>query len=159
MRIKTCFVGSLLALAVLLPDRVLQAQADSTQHAIDPAKAEAIRTYLELSRASELFLVGFEQGMAATPEVAEMPEGFLEQFRAKAREKVPEFIDMLVPVYDRHMTLEELNGLIEFVRSPIGQRFVDLQVELAGEMMELGERWAMMVVGEVFTDMSKKPPQ
>jgi hypothetical protein len=32
-------------------------------------------------------------------------------------------------------------------------------MELAGEMMELGERWGMMVVGEVFMDLAKKPPQ
>jgi hypothetical protein len=36
---------------------------------------------------------------------------------------------------------------------------VDIQIELAGEMAELGERWGMMPVGEVFMDLAKTPPQ
>lgn len=159
MDARSFLVGSLLSAAVLLPVRDLQAQVDSAQQAIDPKKAEAIRTYLELTRVGELFLFGLEQGMAAETDVSGMPEGFLEQFQTKAREKLPEFIDMLVPVYDRHITADELNGLIEFARSPLGQRYVDIQMELASDMAELGERWGMMVVGEVFMDYANKPPQ
>jgi hypothetical protein len=159
MRIRTCLVGGLLSLGMLLPFQVLRAQVDSTQHSVDPEKAQAIRTFLELTRVGDLCLLGLEQAMTAQPDVAGMPEGFLEQFQAKAREKMPELIDMLVPVYDEHLTLDELEGLIEFLRTPLGQRYVDVQMELVGESAELGERWAMMVVGEVFTDLAKKPPQ
>lgn len=159
MGTRSFLVGGLLSLTVLLPVRGLQAQVDSTQRAIDPEKVQAIRTYLELARVGELFLFGLEKGLAAETDVSGMPEGFLEQFQAKAREKLPEFIDMLVPVYDRHMTAEELDGLIEFARTPLGQRYVDIQLELASEMAEIGERWGMMVVGEVFMDFANKPPQ
>jgi len=159
MRIKTYLVGGVLSLTVVLPVRVLQGQVDTTQHAVDPEKAEAIRTFLELSRVTELFLLGFEEAMAVQPQDPDIPAGFLEQFQVKVREKLPQFIDMLVPLYDRHLTLEELNGLIEFLRTPLGQRYVSLQMELSDETAQLGERWGMMLAAEVIMDLAKQPPQ
>lgn len=159
MRIKTYLIGGLLLLTVVLPVQVLQAQVDTTQHAVDPEKAEAIRTFLELTKVAEYFLLGFEEAMAVQPEDPDIPAGFLEQVQVKVREKLPQLIDLLVPLYDRHLTLEELNGLIDFLRTPLGQRFVSLQMELADETAQLGERWGMMLAAEVLMDLAKKPPQ
>lgn len=159
MRPKTYLLSGVLSLVVLLPVESLHAQADSTQHSIDPEKEAAIRTYLELTRVSEAFIAGLEQGMAAESDAAGMPEGFLEQFQAKAREKLPDFIDMLVPIYDKHMTLEQLNALIEFMRTPLGQELVEIEMKLADEMAAIGERWGMRVAAEVLMDIANEPPK
>jgi len=135
----------------------LGAQADSAR-AVSPEKAAAIRTLLEVTNTAEMFLHGFEEAAAAQPTSAELPEDFWDRFKAKVRTQVPQFLEMLIPVYDAQLSLEDVNGLIEFYRTPLGRRYVAAQPPLTSEMMRVGQRWAMMVVGQVFMEMSNKPP-
>lgn len=133
------------------------AQDPVAQSNISPEKEEAIRTYLELTRVAEMVVEGMEQMM---PEQmpADTPEDLLEVFREIADEEVPALVNMLIPVYDEHVTLEELEGLADFYRTPLGQRQVEIDSAIGSEMMPVGERWAMMVMGRVFTEMANRKP-
>jgi hypothetical protein len=156
MRTATLITGSLLFLTLSVPAQ-LRAQVDSTAQQSDSVKVEAIRSFLDVTRTADVFLTGFEQAMADQPNPSDMPDGFLEAFQAKVHERTPEFIDMLVPLYDKHLSLEDLYTLIEFFSTPLGQRLVELEMDLATEIATLAERWAMTLVGEVFMELAKKP--
>jgi hypothetical protein len=150
---------ALFVLTATAPCPSLAAQSDSTAREVDPAKAEAIRTLLELTNTAQLMLMGFEEAAASQPVPPDLPEGFWEEFKAKVRAEAPRFLDMLVPVYDQYFSLEDVQGLIAFYRTPLGERFITVQPDLTKEMMRLGERWGMMLVGEVFMEFAKKSPQ
>ena len=156
MRIRRFYPVGLLVLMAGAPVGTAFGQADTATSVIDPEKAEAIRTYLELSKTADLFLFGFQEAMASQVDTVGLPAGFLEQFEKKVRDEVPTFVEMLVPIYDKHLTLEELRGLNDFLATPLGQRMVALQMDIGAETAELGERWAMKLVGEVFMDLSTR---
>lgn len=157
MGVRRLFLGSLLLLAAVAPSATIEAQADSAAAAGDPAKAEAIRTLLHVTKTAELFLAAFEEAAASQPLPADVPADFWDAFKAKVRAQVPEFVEMLIPIYGAQLSLDDVNALIRFYQSPLGERFVEAQPALMNETMKLGERWAMRIVGEVFMELSTKP--
>lgn len=53
--------------------------------------------------------------------------------------------DMLVPVYSKYMTLEDLKELIEFYESPIGIKFAKNTPLIMQESMQVGQQWGMKI--------------
>lgn len=146
-----------LLLALAAVSGPLTGQEDADSAAVAPEKAAAIRTLLRLTRTADLFLAGFEQAAATQPLPPDVPPDFWDAFKTKVRERVPEFVELLVPVYDAELSLEQVNGLVQFYQSPLGQQFIDAQAALVSKTMKLGERWVMRIVGEVFMEMSRNP--
>ena len=50
------------------------------------------------------------------------------------------------PVYDRHFTLEELNAMVAFYRTPTGQKALEVMPLLTTESMQAGQRWMQSVL-------------
>ena len=147
----------LLAAAFLLAPRLLSAQVDSGVAAIDPEKAAAVRTLLQVRQVSTGFIAGLEAGLeaqqAANPEI---PEVFLDEFLKRARADAGDFVERLVPIFARLYSLDEVEQLTEFYQTPIGMRLVETQAELALEIARVGEEWAAVLTMEVMLDLAKR---
>ncbi|WP_232823488.1 DUF2059 domain-containing protein [Dyella sp. C9] len=52
------------------------------------------------------------------------------------------FIGRLVPVYQRHFTADELEGLLKFYRSPLGQKVVNEMPLTMAEANQAGQQWS-----------------
>jgi len=64
---------------------------------------------------------------------------------------VNELMDMIVPIYDRHFSEEDVDGMLAFYRSPIGQRVTKALPEITAESQEAGKEWGQRLgkkVGE-----------
>jgi hypothetical protein len=66
-------------------------------------------------------------------------ELFFQKFRSKARQE--SLVAMVVPIYDRHFSDEELKGLIAFYESPVGKKAVEVLPQVMDESREAGSRW------------------
>lgn len=60
-----------------------------------------------------------------------------------------DLVDMLTPVYEKHLTKNDLQKLIEFYQSPIGAKFAQKTPMIMQESMQVGQQWGMKV-GEQF---------
>jgi hypothetical protein len=80
--------------------------------------------------------------------------GFWKKFRDKARPQ--ELVDMVVPIYARHFTQEELEQLLAFYQSPIGKRMVEEQPLLVKESMEAGAEWGKRIAAEAMKEFEEK---
>ncbi len=93
----------------------------------------------------------------------DVPESLLLQFEQRAltvfHESQPELVDILVGVYDRHLTEQEVGDLIAFYRTPTGKRIITVMPVILQESMALGNQWGRMVgeriARDVLTDMSE----
>lgn len=74
-------------------------------------------------------------------EMSSLPPDFLEKFREVARQE--SIVDMLVPVYMKHFSEEDLDAAITFHESPAGKRFLAAQPLVMTEAQEVGERWGV----------------
>jgi hypothetical protein len=47
-------------------------------------------------------------------------------------------IEMVVPIYDKHLSAEDVKGLIAFYESPLGQRTIEALPAIAREAYDAG---------------------
>lgn len=148
--------GLLAALALLVVPAGLLAQdsVPSTRHAL-------IREVMQLTRVAEQSLSVMEKAVegqrAMNPDI---PGVFWDRFLVRAKEEIGELLAMLVPVYEEAFSLEDLQGLVAFYRSPVGRRLMAAQPTLVQASMEVGERWGARLgaeVGEEIQNSSATP--
>lgn len=57
-----------------------------------------------------------------------------------------DLIEMIIPIYERHFTHEELKQLIAFYESPIGKKLIKVQPQIMMDSMAAGEEWGKKLV-------------
>ena len=75
-----------------------------------------------------------------------------EQTRAVVSERIADgdaLYSVLAPIYEKHFNLIELNQLVNFYESPLGQKLVRISPELLTESLDLGQQWGMSLVPEI----------
>lgn len=53
-----------------------------------------------------------------------------------------EFIGRLVPIYQKHFTAEEVDGLVKFYSSPLGQKVLTEMPAASAEAVQAGQQWS-----------------
>jgi len=64
---------------------------------------------------------------------------------------VDELVDLIVPIYDRHFSEADVDGMLAFYRSPLGQRVTKALPEITSESQDAGKEWGQQLgrkVGE-----------
>jgi hypothetical protein len=57
--------------------------------------------------------------------------------------------EMVVPIYDRHFTHEELRGIIAFYETPVGRKAITVLPQVMQESMLAGQRWGQALGPEI----------
>src|SRR6056297_1361553 len=58
---------------------------------------------------------------------------------------INDLVDMLVPVYQKYLTREDLNKMIQFYQTPAGKKFAKYQPAISKESMQIGQQWGMEI--------------
>lgn len=82
-----------------------------------------------------------------------IPTGFMEKFRELAEKQ--SMVDMLVPVYMRHLNEEDLDAAIAFHESPAGRRFLAAQPRVMEEAKEVGEKWGVRLAEQALRALAE----
>lgn len=135
----------------------VRAHAQSGGATPDSLKRIAIRRLLVIQRTDTLMLTGIEQAFAQTPASPDMPAGFVDSLRSRARRDIHLFVESLVPIYDSLYSASEIEELGTFYQSKIGQRYLAVQPRLMEALQELGRRWGMQLAAQVILDLSRQP--
>src|SRR5829696_1121181 len=114
--------------------------ADSALRKVDPAKAEAIRKLLDLTGAGKMALQMVDMMIEQQKQTnSSVPPEFWTRFREKL--DVKQFVDLIIPIYDRHFTLGEIQNIIAFYESPTGRKLSGELPAIMTESSEAGQRW------------------
>ena len=62
-----------------------------------------------------------------------------------SKTSLSELTKMLVPVYSKYMTLEDLNELIKFYDTPTGKKYAKSTPLIMQESMQVGQQWGMKI--------------
>lgn len=151
--VRTAALLSVAALSMLAAPPTARSQGP----AVDPAKAALIRRILELTNAAELAITAMEASIpgqrAATPQI---PKEFWDEFVVRARSDMPRFIDMLIPIYDAHFTEAQLEQLVTFYQSPLGQHSAKVQPLVTTQSIQTGQQWGAQLGAEIAQDLAKR---
>jgi hypothetical protein len=106
----------------------------------DERKNQAIREILQLTGSAALSRQVMEQLITPLKQaIPNVPESFWNDFMAEIDEN--ELADLVVPVYSRHFTLEELEQLAAFYRTPLGKKMIHEMPMVMKESMAIGQEW------------------
>jgi hypothetical protein len=72
--------------------------------------------------------------------------------RPALKRRIPEYLDLAAGVYADHFTRAELDQLVSFYKSPLGQKLVREQGELIPAMTKMSKDWVNRVGNEVLKD-------
>ena len=102
-------------------------------------KEAKIRKLLDLTGAGDLGKQTMEGMMAAFKNAPGLPEDFIETFLELA--KPEDVVNLVVPIYMKHLDEETLDAVIKFHESPAGQKLIKVTPSITKESMEAGQVW------------------
>lgn len=72
-----------------------------------------------------------------------------EEVNAVLTESLPAFKEMVIPIYDKYFTLEELQGLEAFYATPLGKKTITVMPSLLQDSMHMGMRFGEAMVPRI----------
>jgi hypothetical protein len=93
-------------------------------------------------------LGAMQQGMPSVPQ----------QFWTDMRTELTAagMVELVVPLYAKHFTDEEIRQLVAFYRSPVGQKLVREQPALLQEGIAAGQVWGQQATARVMLRLKEK---
>lgn len=122
---------------------------------IDAGKRADILKMMQMTGAGNLGVQVMDQMFAAmsgnmTPEQKKT----LEEIRKEVNPN--ELVELVLPVYDKYFTQDEIREIIKFYESPVGKKTIQNMPSLMREAMEVGQRWGMSLAERVQKRMDAK---
>jgi hypothetical protein len=72
-------------------------------------------------------------------QLPDVPQDFWDRFAKKM--DMHELIEKIIPVYDKHYTLEDLKAVNAFYESPAGQKILSTMPQVMQESVKIGQDW------------------
>jgi len=135
--------------------------AADAQNAADPA---ALAKAKELLQASNLVAMRDQMVILVEAQIAalvrdanpgqddKVDRAVADLIRPALKRRIPEYLDLAAGVYADHFTRAELDQLITFYKSPLGQKLVREQAELVPDITKMSKAWINRVGNDVLKD-------
>jgi hypothetical protein len=134
---------------------------------INPAKEADIRRLLDITGASALATQTMDQmEKDMRPLIANaLPAGdyreklldlFFEKFRSKR--DPADLINLVVPVYDKYLSDDDIKGLIQLYQTPIGRKVIEVLPKVAAESQAAGAKWGEQLGRECMAEVLAEHP-
>lgn len=111
---------------------------------IAQSKDDLARELLEITKSSELALQIIHQILSVQKQQnPDVPANFWTELEREF--KAEDLTALVVPVYARHFTEDELKAIIAFYRTPAGEKMIAAMPQISRESMEIGQTWGMQI--------------
>lgn len=136
--------------------------------AIAPAKEADIRALLEITGSEKLgeemqkaFLEQVRASFAETLPQNERAKRFLDDYIDRFQKKFnPQALtELTIPIYDKHISAEDLKGLLDFYRSPLGERTLKALPLVLQESRERGAALEQEAAQETMDELKTAYPE
>lgn len=119
-----------------------QEKADAKTEKKVSAKEKDIRKFLKVTGAAKLAEQSMRQMVQLYKrQMPQVPAKFWDDFLKEARGE--DLLDLLVPIYDKNLSHDDIKALIKFHESPAGKRYVAALPQITAESQTAGEKWGM----------------
>lgn len=134
---------------------------------VDPQKEAQIRELMEITGArdlgQQLLKAGLDQFRSSVEETQPnnpRAKQFVDAFTAKFQKHFdPKSLnDQLIPIYDKYLSAEDLRGLLDYYRSPLGQRMLKALPELSRESQATGFALGQKAAQETMEELKAEFP-
>jgi len=101
--------------------------------------------------------IGIQVVEALIPEFQKMlpdvPREYWEKMKGKIR--VGDFVELIIPIYDKYYTHEEIKELIRFYDTDVGKKTIQIMPQMTQESMQAGQEWGRKIAEEIYSELKK----
>jgi uncharacterized protein len=117
---------------------------------VDKTKAENIRTLLNLTKSAQMGQKIMDEMVGSYRKaLPSVPAAFWDTLSKDLSGDLDRLSGLLIPVYDRHFTNNEIKDLIVFYKTPTGTKLLTEQVGIMQESLSIGELWGRGIADKV----------
>lgn len=116
------------------------------------ASEQSIKQLIVETGAAEMGTMVFDQLVAQLKAAGATDAQIAE---VKKEFNVDQLVDLLVPVYQKQFTEEDVKAFLEFYQSPAGKKLVEKQPAIMQESMVIGQQWGMGIAQKIQEILSK----
>lgn len=88
---------------------------------------------------------------------ASVPAAFWEEAEKEMTQTAnSELAAMMVPVYRKYLSQEELDEIIAFYETPAGRKLAEVSPQISTEMMTIGQQWGMQLSQKIYQQLKDK---
>jgi uncharacterized protein len=126
-------------------------------HAQSTSYKSTLKTLLEAAGTEATFKVAIKQMFDMfKQQKTNVPESVWADFEKEfSQTSMDDLVEMMVPIYQRHMTEDELKNIIKFYETPAGKKYAEKTPLIMQESMQAGQEWGMKV-GQRFQEKLKE---
>lgn len=118
-------------------------------------KRAEIRRLIELTGAAKVSVDVMRQLIAPIrASFPNVPEQFWDDFLKQVN--ADDLIDLVVPVYDKYYSLQDIHDLIAFYQSPVGQKTIQVLPQLSAETISAGQEWGRGLADRIMQKLREK---
>ena len=135
------------SLLILLSIYNANSQSDSTN--------DKIRELLEVTGAGKLGIQMMNNMIAAyKKDMSYVPNDFWDEFTKEANPD--DLIKLIIPIYAKYYTNEDITLLLQFYKSPIGQKVIEKLPLISQDSYEAGAKWGEEIGEKVVNRLKEK---
>lgn len=118
----------------------------------------ALQEMMDISGATESYKVVIVQTIKMLKEQkSQVPDEVWTHFEKSFLEASQgELLEMLVPIYQKHISLPDLKAIIAFYQSPAGKRFSEKTPIIIQESMQVGQQWGIRLAEQFDQKLKEK---
>lgn len=109
-----------------------------------PASQASVEKLMQLTGASNLGQQMLAQMLPAMKQM--IPDAPAEFWQSVEQEvNIDEMVALVVPVYQKHLTEEDIQSALAFFSTPAGQKLISVQPAIMQESMMVGQQWGQQL--------------
>lgn len=119
------------------------------------SKTAAIHELLELTGSAKM---GVQVGQAVLDNIKRSQPDVSEEFWQEISKEFngENLTELIVPIYDTNYTESEINGLIAFYKTTLGQKVISTLPTIVNESMEAGRQWGQQLSFKIYQKLKSK---
>ncbi|HWX40526.1 MAG TPA: DUF2059 domain-containing protein [Blastocatellia bacterium] len=136
-----------------------QNQGSPSVETVSPAKAKAIRRLLELMGSEKLAQQILSQLLPMIKRSApQVPDSVWADIENEFSSDVTsgKLMEVIIPIYSRQFSEEDVKGLIAFYESPLGKKMAAALPKIASESFTAGQQWGFDVLERIRGRLKEK---
>ena len=116
----------------------------------EKASTGSVKNLLNKTGSGQMGIQAMNQMLPALKKMApDAPEKFWQDFMAEV--KPNDLVNMVIPIYQKHLTEKEIKAINAFYDTPAGKKLIQVQPYIIQESMAAGQQWGQKIAQKVIT--------
>lgn len=70
------------------------------------------------------------------------------------KSSIADLTKMLAPIYVKYLSIEDIDGMIAFYKTPVGKKYAVVTPKITAESVAVGQQWGMQLANKIQSKLS-----